>query len=203
MKKIMAIFVIFLSACSVIPSDAAIQTAIAQTQTIGATLKIKPTLTPKPTNTSIPTNTPQPTPMFDSKMKTIDDSSWAISWKFPEVTLTSVSIKKKIGVFEADHGKTYMLVNLKMKNPIVFLDLTMSYGAWGFVASNTSGVIYKAQYLGEGCEMDTYMDVRAGGVLEGCVIFLVPDIGNVTLFYAPYENDRYGEGRYVQWEISY
>lgn len=208
MKYLWMVVILAFTACSSIPPENVIQTAIAQTQAAAPTNtktpipSPTPTNTPKPTITPKPTSTSTPTPQFDRKMKTIDDTAYNLTtWKFPEVTITKISIRNKVDTYTANDGYTYVIADVKMKNHLSFWEA--SYGAWAFVATDEKGVIHEVEYLGVSCELSAYVNVMPEGTLEGCIIFEVPDTGRLTIIFAPYESDRFGEGRCLRWAIKY
>lgn len=142
-----------------------------------------------------PTETPGPPATFDKESKTLDGALYADGGLFNHPVITFIDVKIK----PEDYNKTTVIIYLEMTNPNEGIK---QLGDKYFVAIDDNGVILETEYSGEGCDV-RMVNVLPGGSLKGCIAFEVDDTGHLMVVYAPYENDRFGEGRTITWDIKY
>jgi hypothetical protein len=163
-----------------------------------------PTSTPNPTIPPTPTFTPTPKPIFNSSPQTLAEGvlnpDSEIIEAFPIVTVNDVSLKRTLGSMDAAEGNVLAKIDVTMQNPG---ENVSTLGSQMFVLVDGNGVSHDTEYVNLDCYLDWFVDVFPGGVLEGCIIFEIPDLGNFELHYAPYRYDRFGVGRSLKWEVDY
>ena len=162
------------------------------------------------TATAYPTYTPRPPidpikePAFDREPKSVPggilDTISGYLFKFPEVTLLQVASHQSMGYEDAGVGNTLISTLLRVNNTG---DSIADLGYTGFQVFDDNGVGHDPEYTSVDCRLESSVEVLPGGVLEGCLIFEIPNTGHFSLVYAPYKNNRFGEDRYLNWEITY
>lgn len=167
-----------------------------------------PTTISKPT--PFPTFTPRspihPTvgPEFDNNprgfVSAILDTYSGNVFMFPEVTLLQVNSYPAVGHDEPDVGDTYIYLEVQMKN---VRDTLAVYSDSGFQIFDDNGLSHDPEYAFIDCLIYEDREVLPGGVLQGCLLFQVPNDGHFNLVYAPYRSDRFGDNRFLNWEIQY
>ena len=78
-----------------------------------------------------------------------------------------------------------------------------SYGFHGFQAIDSNGVIHDPDIESLDCILDDLTDVLPGGILEGCILFQVPNDGYIEIVYAPSSYDKFAVDRSLSWDVLY
>lgn len=160
--------------------------------------------TPLPTHTPRPENEPTPTVSFDRSMKSLDgfiiDQITEDRFSFPVITVTDVRVYHNLDNIE--EGEIVAQIQISMHNPGT---TPASYGSELFQVFDANGIGHDtAITFSDECEMEYDADVFPGGTLDGCLEFIIPKTSQkFDLVYAPYNFDRFGDGRFIKWEISY
>ncbi|RRR65642.1 MAG: DUF4352 domain-containing protein [Candidatus Viridilinea halotolerans] len=152
---------------------------------------------------NIPTTTPAPTPEVQAfnQAQTIGPIRDALSNEqySTEITLIQVRWSRGRRLSTADPGKVYALATLRVRNLGPHSQRNVSTTM--FKALDVRGALNDAEsYYGDDCKMD-WVDLTAGGAIEGCIAFEVPDNGALSLIYAPYRYENLTPGRYLSFTI--
>lgn len=156
-----------------------------------------------PPQVAIPTTTPAPTPEVQAfnQTQTIGPIRQPLSDErySTEITLLQVRWSKGSGFSAADSGKVYALATMRVKN--LGPNGQRNVSTMMFKALDSRGALNDAEhYYGDDCEME-WVDLTAGGAIEGCIAFEVPEGGKLSLIYAPYLFENLTPGRYLSFTI--
>ncbi len=152
-----------------------------------------PTPTPTPTPDVIPINQSQRIgPIRNADREEVFST---------EITVKSIKWASQSGYSQPKPGNVFLLVHLRVTN--LGPDTQRSVYTSDFEIMTGSGSILGDRLfldLADDCRLDL-VDLVAGGSVEGCVAYEVPDTGKISLIFAPYQYDGYGAGRYLAFPL--
>lgn len=181
-----------------------------QTNTLALTDTPKPTERSKPTG--VPTLTPipatpiptiRPTPAFVAQTQKIGpllDSLRDETYSF-QVGLNDVKWSNGDRFLPPKQGNTYLIAYISVKN--LGPGSAFSISSLDFQVKDANGALRSSALLvpaGFDCSLP-FVDLTAGGSVEGCVSFEVPTTGRLEFIYAPFKYEGLKPGRYVSFVI--
>jgi hypothetical protein len=143
-----------------------------------------------------------PTPSFQAQTQSIGPvwDDYSDSRYTAEVTVTDVEWYKGGSYDQPKSGSIHAIVHIQFQNNGP--GSIRSIGSGDFQALDASGVVHDYEFLSatEDCRLDI-VDLMAGGHLEGCVAFEVPEEGRIEFIYAPYRYEGLEPGRYLSFVL--
>jgi len=181
------------------PTSTPMPTAtLESTNTTGPTNTPLPTNTNGPTNTPLPTDTPRPSPTRTPKPQSIvlsPDGTPRI-----RVSLLQYGFSYGSGFAKPKTGYIYLVASVNVQN-ISYVDPatgtnSLQVSDFDFKVLAATGTLISPTFDATGANCDLGMvQVIPSGNAQGCVTFEVPESGQLSLVYAPFEYDQYGTGR--------
>jgi len=159
-----------------------------------------PTTTPQPTQPARPTLPPTWTPVPQTKQlgpiyNSLREESYTV-----EISISNVRFTNGTRFNEPRSGYVFLIVDISFRNQGP--DTIRSLSPYDFQVRDSNGVLRDSGYVSEAddCRLDI-VDLSAGGLLQGCIGFEVPQDGRLELIYAPYRYEGLTEGRYLSFEL--